>query len=183
MINLETCNVLVVDDSEPNIDILVDSLGDIYDISVAMDGETALELIREENPDLILLDIMMPGIDGYQVCEELKKDPLTRDIPIIFLSAMTEIEDKTKGFELGAVDYITKPFEVVEVQARVKTHLSLKLANESLKAEHERSENLLHNILPVSIAQQLKDSPNVIAERFDCVSILFADIVNFTQKA
>ncbi len=134
---LEDCTVLVVDDTEANVDILVDALGDLYDVSVAMDGESAMETVAEEPPDIILLDIMMPGMDGYEVCGRLKSDPATAKIPVIFLTAMTEIENKTKGFQLGAVDYITKPFEVMEVQARLKTHLSLVMASRELEMQNE----------------------------------------------
>jgi CheY-like chemotaxis protein len=132
MDKLSNCTVLVVDDTETNIDILVETLGNEYELSVAMDGESALETIQAELPDLILLDIMMPGIDGYEVCRRLKRDPNTSGIPIVFITAMGEIENKTKGFELGAVDYITKPFEISEVKARVNTHLSLMLAKREL---------------------------------------------------
>ena len=134
---LEDCTVLVVDDTEANVDILVDALGDLYDVAVAMDGESALELIEEDPPDIILLDIMMPGMDGYEVCRTLKTDGRYAKIPVIFLTALTEIENKTKGFQMGAVDYITKPFEVLEVQARVKTHLSLVLAGRELEMQNE----------------------------------------------
>jgi len=132
MYELSKCTVLVVDDTETNIDILVAALDSEYDVSVAMDGESALEIVNTDQPDLILLDIMMPDIDGYEVCRRLKSEPNTSDIPIIFITAMNEIENKTRGFELGAVDYITKPFEVMEVKARVKTHLSLTLARREL---------------------------------------------------
>ena len=125
-------SILIVDDAESNIDILVDALAHDYDLFEAMDGEKGLEVAREAKPDLILLDILMPGMDGYQVRSLLKDDPLTRDIPIIFLTALAEIADKAKGFELGAVDYVTKPFETVEVKARVQTHVSLNQARESL---------------------------------------------------
>ena len=132
MKSLGECSVLVVDDTEANVDILVDALGDLYEIMVAMDGESALETVEEEAPDLILLDIMMPGMDGYEVCRRLQGNPRFNNIPIIFLTALTEIENKTKGFELGAVDYITKPFEVREVQARVQNHLDLKMHRDHL---------------------------------------------------
>lgn len=132
MKSLEECSVLVVDDTEANVDILVDALGDLYEVMVAMDGESALETVEEEPPDLILLDIMMPGMDGYEVCSRLQADPRYKSIPIIFLTALTEIENKTKGFEMGAVDYITKPFEVKEVQARVRNHLDLKIHRDHL---------------------------------------------------
>jgi putative two-component system response regulator len=135
--NLSQKRVKIIDDSPTNIFLLVEALSDDYDVSVALDGETGLEDIEEEAPDLILLDIMMPGIDGYEVCRRLQSNPATRNIPIIFLTAMDEIGSKTQGFRLGAVDYITKPFEMLEVQARVKTHLALKCALEELAGQNE----------------------------------------------
>jgi len=137
MKTISECMVLVVDDTEANVDILVEALGDDYDVSVAMDGESALELVAEQAPDIILLDIMMPGIDGYEVCTRLKAEPSTADIPVVFLTAMTEIDNKTRGFQLGAVDYVTKPFEIMEVKARIKTHLSLRLAQLELSNQNE----------------------------------------------
>ena len=123
MEELSERNVLVVDDAEANIDILVEALGSEYEVSVAMDGESALESVESELPDIILLDIMMPGMDGYEVCQRLKSDTKTAGIPIVFLTAMTDDENRTRGFELGAVAYITKPFEISEVKAVVKAHL------------------------------------------------------------
>lgn len=117
------CTVLVVDDAETNIDILVETLGSEYEVSVAMDGESALEAVESELPDIILLDIMMPGMDGYEVCQRLKSNPKTSEIPIVFLTAKSGDEDRARGIELGAVDYITKPFEISEVKAVVKAHL------------------------------------------------------------
>ena len=133
MYELSKCTVLVVDDTEANIDILVAALDSEYEVSVAMDGESALEAVNTDPPDLILLDIMMPGIDGYEVCRRLKSEPKTSGISIVFITSMSEVQNKTKGFELGAVDYITKPFEVMEVKARVKTHLSLMLVNKKIQ--------------------------------------------------
>nr|WP_320025693.1 two-component system response regulator [uncultured Acetobacterium sp.] len=140
MKKLSECSILIVDDTEMNIDLLVEALGDDYDLSVAMDGEAALEIIDMDLPDLILLDIMMPGMSGYEVCEKLKKDPQTADIPIVFLTAMTDIGSKTKGFEAGAVDYITKPFEILEVKARVQTHLFITIAKKELASQNEKLE-------------------------------------------
>jgi signal transduction histidine kinase len=136
MKKLSECTVLIVDDTEENLDILVEALADDYDVSVAVDGETALESVKMEIPDIILLDIMMPGMDGYEVCRQIKADENTKNIPIIFLTAITDVESKTKGFELGAVDYITKPFEILEVKARVRTHLSLKFAKHELSEKN-----------------------------------------------
>ncbi len=136
MVDFSKCTVLVVDDSEPNIDILVDALGNDYEVSVAKDGESALRIIEFESPDLILLDIMMPNMDGYEVCRRLKNNSKTLDIPIIFLTAMDQLQNKTRGFELGAIDYITKPFEILEVKERVKTHLALMLAKKELSNQN-----------------------------------------------
>lgn len=124
MKDLSECTILIVDDTETNIDILLDTLGEDYDIAVAMDGESALEAVEEEPPDLILLDIMMPGMDGFEVCKRLKDDPKTADIPVVFLSAITEADQKQKGLAMGAVDFLTKPFNPSEIQAKVKEHLT-----------------------------------------------------------
>jgi len=127
MQDLSKCKILVVDDLKTNQDILTAALGKNYSMVHAYDAETGLRLIKEERPDLILLDIMMPGIDGYEACRRIKSDPESADIPIIFLSALTELENKAKGFKCGAVDYIIKPFEIIEVRERVRTHLSLRV--------------------------------------------------------
>ncbi|RLA69572.1 MAG: diguanylate cyclase response regulator, partial [Epsilonproteobacteria bacterium] len=118
--------ILVVDDEPLNINILVDLLKDNYKMMAAKNGKQALKAARSANkPDLILLDIMMPDMDGYEVCSILKEDSTTKDIPIMFVSAMNEDSDETKGFELGAVDYITKPISPTILKARVQTHLAL----------------------------------------------------------
>ena len=132
--------VLVVDDTETNIDILVETLGDDYDVQVAMDGETALASVAEDPPDLILLDIMMPEMDGYEVCRRLKADDKTRDIPVIFVTAKTEVEDEVRGFKLGAVDYITKPISPPRVLERIRTHLLLRETQRDLAAKNARLE-------------------------------------------
>jgi len=134
---LSECKILIVDDTETNIDILVEVLGDEYELSVATDGISALDNVRKEAPDLILLDIMMPKMSGFEVCYYLQLNAKTREIPIIFLTAMADIESKSKGFQSGAVDYIIKPFEVMEVKARVKTHLMLRLARLELSMQNE----------------------------------------------
>jgi putative two-component system response regulator len=133
MTDLSQMRVLVVDDVEINVDILVEALGDDYRISVAMDGESALEIVEQTPPDIILLDIMMPGIDGYEVCERLKSKAATRDIPVVFLTALSEEDNEAKGLALGAVDYITKPFSPAIVKARVKNHLELKQHKDHLE--------------------------------------------------
>ena len=118
--------VLLVDDAPANIQVANSILKDIYKIRIATSGAKALELANvTPPPDLILLDVMMAEMDGYEVCARLKIAPETRDIPVIFLTGQTEIEDETRGFEVGAVDYIHKPFSPAIAKARVQTHLVL----------------------------------------------------------
>ncbi|MBF0476644.1 MAG: diguanylate cyclase [Deltaproteobacteria bacterium] len=127
-------SVLIVDDEPVNARILVELLCPNYAVRVAVNGVGALRVARSEiPPDLILLDIVMPGMDGYEVCRELKADPFTQDIPVIFITAKDSEQDQIKGFDIGAVDYITKPFSPVVVEARVKTHVELKIKSELLK--------------------------------------------------
>lgn len=129
--------ILIVDDIKENIDILVKLLSR-YDLVTALDGETALDIaFQEEDIDLILLDIMMPHIDGFEVCKKLKCNPKTANIPIVFLSAKNKVEDIQKGFEVGGVDYITKPFYPNELLSRVETHLELRGYQKDLEARVE----------------------------------------------
>ena len=131
---LPRATVLVVDDTPDNLTLMSSLLRDDYKVKVANSGERALRIARSETPpDLVLLDIMMPEMDGYQVIEQLKGDPATRDIPVIFLTAKATVDDEKKGLELGAVDYITKPISPPIVLARVKTQLSLKAAADFLR--------------------------------------------------
>ena len=138
MIDISGASILVVDDTEANIDILVETLSDDYEISVALDGPGALESVEDDPPDLILLDIMMPGMDGYEVCRQLKADPRYRDIPVLFISALSDTGDKVKAFGTGGVDYVTKPFQTEEVRARVSTHLRLR--QQQIEIEDQRRE-------------------------------------------
>lgn len=124
--------VLIVDDTETNIDILVDLLVD-YDVLVALDGYSAIEIANSENVDLVLLDIMMPDIDGYEVCKRLKADTNTKDIPIIFITANTHEEFIEKAYDIGGIDYITKPFKPKELLSRVATHLELSQKSRALQ--------------------------------------------------
>ncbi len=130
--------ILIVDDVPENIDLLIILLKDQYDIIASKSGKRALELIEIDKPDLILLDIMMPEMNGYEVCQKIQESDKYRDIPIIFLTAKSQITDLQKGFEYGAVDYITKPFQPIELELRVKTHLELKRSREQLKKQNEK---------------------------------------------
>ncbi len=126
--------VLVVDDSPTNIDVLSNSLRPDYIVKAATNGKKALQIAFSDNqPDIILLDIMMPEMDGYEVCERLKSDPATQNIPVIFITAMSETVDEEMGLGLGAVDYITKPFSPALIKARVKNHIKLKQQRDQLE--------------------------------------------------
>lgn len=131
--------ILIVDDISKNIQVVASTLKeDGYQMAFAQDGGTALEKVRLNNFDMVLLDIMMPEMSGFEVCEQLKKNPGTRDIPVIFFTAKTDIESVVRGFELGAVDYVTKPFNRKELLARVRTHLSLKYYREALELSNQK---------------------------------------------
>jgi phosphoserine phosphatase RsbU/P len=157
--------ILVVDDSATNLQVLVRTLdGTGHRILAARDGETALEIARRVKPDLMLLDVMMPGIDGFEVCRLIKRDPETRETAIIFLSARGEVSDKVSGLELGAADYITKPIQGEEVLARVATHLTRQHLERALRQSRDRLDRELASaarmqrlILPASMPQH----PNV----------------------
>jgi len=151
--------VLLVDDAPANIQVVNSILKDIYKIRIATNGAKALELANATPPpDLILLDVMMPEMDGYEVCTRLKRDSQTRDIPVIFLTGQTEIEDETRGFAVGAVDYIHKPFSPAVVMARVQTHLVLRgireqlaLQLQTIQKELETARQIQMSILPAEI--------------------------------
>ncbi len=129
--------VLIVDDDPASRFYLEESLGEwSYEVISVSNGEAALEAIESDSPDLILLDILMPGLSGYEVCRRLQSDPSKREIPVLFITVKDNEQDIAKGFELGAVDYITKPFKILEVKARVETHLALKEAKQSLKNQN-----------------------------------------------
>ena len=156
-------SILIVDDIPDNIDVLNGILHDDYQIKVAINGERALKIASGENPpDLILLDVMMPGRDGYEVCRRLKENIATRNIPVIFVTAKSEVEDETEGFALGAVDYITKPVSPPLVKARVKTHLALYDQNRALELKvrertRELRETRLEIIQRLGVAAEYKD--------------------------
>ncbi|MBD1914758.1 MULTISPECIES: response regulator [Cyanophyceae] len=137
----KTASILVVDDTPTNLDVLFDFLNNAgFKVLFAEDGESALEKARYANPDLILLDILMPGMDGFETCRRLKQQATTAVIPVIFLTALTETTDKVKGLALGAVDFITKPLQYEEVLARVKTHLRLQSLTQQVQARNMQLE-------------------------------------------
>jgi CheY-like chemotaxis protein len=164
--------ILVVDDTPDNLTFISGLLKDDYRVKVANNGQKAITIARSNDPpDLIMLDIMMPGMDGYDVCRMLKADPQSPDIPIIFLTAKAEIEDERQGLELGAVDYITKPVSPPILMARVKTQLTLKESYDNLRELLQFREDMVNmivhdlrnpisNILLVTISHKLSRKSN-----------------------
>ncbi|MCP4406124.1 MAG: response regulator [bacterium] len=134
-------NIQLVDDNPENLSVLASILTNHgCEVRTAINGTLAVKSIRKNPPDLILLDIVMPGMSGYEVCEQLKADEHTRDIPVIFLSALDDVLDKVKAFSAGGVDYITKPFQAEEVLARVHTHVTLRMLQQTLEEQNARLE-------------------------------------------
>jgi serine phosphatase RsbU (regulator of sigma subunit) len=160
--DLSESRILIVDDVKTNIDILVQALRDEYKLSVAVDGAGALRAIEKALPDLVLLDIVMPGIDGYEVCRQLRAQEQTRELPVMFLSALEDVKDKTKGFEIGGNDYLTKPFEVLEVKARVRSLLKAKAYADAVREAMARdlriAREIQMGILPADLAGATRGS-------------------------
>lgn len=180
--------ILIVDDEPFNVDCLEQELEDLLcDTFSASNGVEALEQVDGEKPDLILLDIMMPKMDGFEVLTRLKQDSNTRDIPVIVISAMDDMDSVIRGIELGAEDYIPKPFDPILLQARMSSSLAKKrwrdkerIYLEQIESEKKRSDELLHVILPDAVVDELKATDMVRPRLFDDVSVLFTDVVDFT---
>ncbi|MGM0520274.1 MAG: GGDEF domain-containing response regulator [Campylobacterota bacterium] len=201
MTNNKKSSVLIVDDMQENLMLLSDILKDRYQVKIAKSGEKALEIVEKGDVDLILLDVVMPNLDGYEVCKILQKSESTKDIPIIFVTGNSNPKDEKKGFELGAVDYITKPFSSATVRARVKTHMNLHLRqleleelSEILKDKNKELQKYIEMVEKISITDGLTNIynrrhfndtfPKVInsAKRKDeLVCFLLLDIDNFKQ--
>jgi adenylate cyclase len=203
--SIKESDILLVDDIPDNLRVLGTILeGEGYRCRKAISGALALNAIALAPPDLILLDITMPTMDGFEVCRQLKANPATQGIPVIFLTARDAEAEKEQAFTLGAADYIVKPFMAYEVLLRVKHQLDLvkqrqqlveqnhqlqaeikerQQAEVELRRQRQRSEELLTNVLPFQIAQRLKEREQAIADYFDGVTILFADLVGFSTVA
>ena len=151
----EKALILVVDDNPQNIQVLGNLLENRgYELAFFLSGFQALEFLKKDKPELILLDVMMPEMDGYEVCKIIKRDESINDIPIIFLTAKTEVDDIVKGFEVGAVDYVTKPFQSPELLARIKTHVELGRARSEI--------DTLRGIIPVCAkCRKVRDTEGV----------------------
>ncbi len=186
--------ILIVEDSPVNQRLLFSLLARSgYQVDLAGNGVQALNFLEDENrplPNLIVLDILMPEMNGFELCLYLKQNPSLQDIPVIFISSLGEAADKVRGFEVGGVDYVTKPFHSGEVLARIHTHLKLcrlqrqlEEKNIQLNLEKEKSESLLLNVLPVRVAQELIAKGSFAPKSHREVTVCFADIVQFTRTA
>lgn len=171
-------NVLIVDDDPNNIYFLNEILSEYYRTTVADSGKRALELAKEHIPDIILLDVAMPLMNGYEVCQKLKADKTLHDIPVIFLSAIDSTANKVKGFEVGGVDYVTKPFNIAEILERVKTHLGLKQARQALQEQNEKLEaEILSRQVIEEQLRQSEEKYRLLFERTnDAVLIIGMDL-------
>lgn len=170
--------ILIVDDNPTNIDLLVAFLRDgDYTILKAENGEKALELSRNNRIDLVLLDIMMPGLDGYQVCEALKKMPEQSSTPVIFLTARNDIASMVKGFNVGAVDYLTKPIKVEEFRARVNTHLRLRRQEQELK-QYDAAKNRFISIIAKDLCSPIEGLKTVLKRLNDSSEVLEKEVIN-----
>jgi class 3 adenylate cyclase len=181
--------ILVVDDNASNRELLKRRLErQGHDVVIAEGGAQALAMTKEASVDLILLDLLMPDVSGFDVLSALKADPARRDIPVIMISALNEIDSIVRCIETGADDYLAKPFDPVLLRARIGSSLERKRLRDreretlaALRLEKERSEQLLLNILPAPIVERLKGGETVIADHLDNVTILFSDFVGFTE--
>jgi adenylate cyclase len=180
MTELTKKTILAVDDAREILAAVRGILAPTHTIKAVRDGEMALKIVEKQKPDLILLDILMPKMDGYEVCRRLKENPETRDIPVIFLTAQDQTTDEAKGFELGAADYIHKPFSPSILKARVGTHLALR---HHMQVSEKARANLSRYFSPKLVEElSTRDEPLGEVRRQD-VAVLFADIVGFTRMS
>lgn len=166
-------SILIVDDTPANLRLLAGLLGNAgYQVRPVRDGQMALNVAQSSLPDLILLDIMMPEMDGYEVCRQLKADQRTREIPVIFISALDDVHDKVKSFSLGAVDYVAKPFQAEEVLARVHSHITLYKLQRDLRGQVAELDAFAH-----TVAHDLKNPLALVIGLVDFIMLQFADAV------
>jgi diguanylate cyclase (GGDEF)-like protein len=176
----QTSTILVVDDTVNTLELIATILGTEHKVLTAGDGETAMKIALQEEPDLILLDIRMPGMDGYQLCRLLKADPVTREIPVIFVTAMDEEREEAKGLELGAIDYITKPLSPPILRARARNHIDLKRQRDQLR-RLSAVDGLTGLANRRAFGEALEKEWRGAIRRNAAISLLMTDIDDFKQ--
>jgi len=171
--------ILIVDDEPINIDLLRETLKSKYRLIIATRGEQAYSLAVSKKPDLILMDVMMPGMDGFETCEKIKENPETSHIPIVFVTALNEVEDKSVGYEMGGSDYITKPFEMADVLTCVETHLNvIKLA----KRVKELEKNDSDDSQPITFIKKLNELTSSISSNAQIIKLFWTSIEPIIKK-
>jgi len=171
--------ILIVDDEPINIDLLRETLKSKYRLIIATRGEQAYSLAVSKKPDLILMDVMMPGMDGFEACEKIKENPETNHIPIVFVTALNEVEDKSVGYEMGGSDYITKPFEMSDVLTCIETHLNvIKLAKRVKELEKNDADYSQPNIF----VQKLNDLLSSVSSNAQIIKLFWSSIEPIIKK-
>lgn len=176
--------ILVVDDNRENVELMADILSTTYDtVLTALDGPTALRLAAEQHPDLILLDVNMPIMTGFDVCEQIKTNPETQNISIIMVTALSDVESRVKGLSLGADDYLAKPYSAKELLARVKRRLASKQHEDELRREWQYTRSTFERFVAPQVVQRLLTNPESVAlgGQLQSVAVLFADLEGFTS--
>lgn len=174
--------VLIVDDEEQNRALLRDALeARGYEIAEAASGEAALDLLAQRQPDVLLLDVMMPVMDGFEVCRRLKNNPKTTAIPVLMVTALSERKERMMGVAAGANDFLTKPVDMHDLTLRVRNAVQMRHLFDQLQAERDNSDRLLQHLLPPAIAIRMKNGETTIAEQHPDVTVLVADLVGFTE--
>ena len=184
MKDLSACNILIVDDIKMNVELLARALDGEWELTVAFSGERALELMGRRPPDLVLLDILMPDMDGYEVCTRMRADPNLRDVPVVFLTALDDAESKAKGFEVGGTDFLGKPIDVQVVRARVRSllekGLSLEITDRAKEHLAEQGYDPKFGARPLrrAIQTDLEDllSDDILAGKFTPGDTIFVDV-------
>jgi class 3 adenylate cyclase len=181
---MNAMKILVVDDNRENVELMADILGTTYNgILTALDGNTALKLAAEHRPDLILLDVNMPMVTGFDVCEQIKSNPATQNISIIMVTALGDVESRVRGLSLGADDYLVKPYSAKELLARVKRRLTTKKQEDALRSESQHTRMTFERFVSPQVVQRLLTNPDSVAlgGQLQPVAVLFADLEGFTS--
>lgn len=179
-----TLKILAVDDNPVNVTLVADIVeASGWEVIPAFDGPSAIKIAQTESPDLIVLDVSMPGMSGHEVCQVLKANPITANIPIIMLTALSDVEDRVRGLTAGADDYLTKPFSARELRARIDTRLRAKHEADNLRTMQQTIRATFERFVPPSVVNQLLEDPTRIqlGGQLQEITVIFADLENFTS--